>query len=110
MYVSDMYVQYQKQSVCNVRVLLIHTILETILKISSFNNICKCTFTDILILIGVAGSFSDGGQSVRPAKIQFFPANIFSCPRGAKFADSVLPNYRAKLLCPTVLPMGKHGR
>ena len=43
------------------------------------------------IYIGVAGSFSEGGQPFRPAKIQALPAKIFSCQGGAKFADSVLP-------------------
>ena len=42
-------------------------------------------------LIGVAGSFSEGGQPIRPAKIQALSAKIFSCQGGAKFADSVLP-------------------
>ena len=55
--------------------------------------------------IGVAGSFSEGGQPFRPAKIQSFPANIFDF-----FADFVLPSYHAKLLCQNVLPMGKHGK
>ena len=38
--------------------------------------------------IGVAGSFSEGGQPFCPAKIQALPAKIFSCQGGAKFADS----------------------
>ena len=63
--------------------------------------------------IGVAGSFSEGGQPFCPAKIQSFPAkiqsfpaNIFSCQGG-----QVRPILfcRAKLLCQTVLPIGKHA-
>ena len=34
------------------------------------------------LTIGVAGSFSEGGQPFHPAKIQSFPANIFSCQGG----------------------------
>ena len=42
-------------------------------------------------IIGLAGSFSEGGQPICPAKTQALPAKIFSCQGGAKFADSVLP-------------------
>ena len=64
----------------------------------------------ISMIIGVAGSFSEGGQPFHPAKIQSFPANIFSCQGGAKFFNSVLPSYRAKLLYQTALPIVKYGR
>ena len=60
--------------------------------------------------IGVAGSFSEGGHPFRPAKIQSFPATNFSCQGGAKFFNSVLPSYCAKLFCQTVLPICKYGR
>ena len=59
--------------------------------------------------IGVAGSFSGGGQPLCPAKIQSFPAKNFSCKGGAKFPNSVLPSCCAKLLCQTVLQIGKNG-
>ena len=55
-------------------------------------------------LIGVAGSFSEGGQPFRPAKIQSLPAKIFSCQGGP---SSPILFCHAKLLCQTVLPMGK---
>ena len=50
--------------------------------------------------IGVAGSFSEGGQPFRPAKIQSFPAKIFSCKGGQvrRFCSAVL-RYFAKLVC-----------
>ena len=47
------------------------------------------------IIIGVAGSFSEGGQPFRPAKIQSFPATIFSCQGGGQ----VLQFCPAKLPC-----------
>ena len=56
--------------------------------------------------IGVAGSFSEGGQAFRPAKIQAFPAKIFPI-RGP---SAPILFCHAKLLCQTVLPMGKHCR
>ena len=68
---------------------------------------CIVSLVFVFHIIGVAGSFSEGGQPFCPAKIQSFPANIFSCQGGAKFFNSVLPSYRAKLLCQTVLPIGK---
>ena len=54
--------------------------------------------------IGVAGSFSGGGQPFCPAKIQSLPAKIFSCQGGP---SSLILFCHAKLLCQTVLPMGK---
>ena len=50
------------------------------------------TTNNAIVGIGVAGSFSGGGQPLRPAKIQFFPAKIFACQGGAKFLNSVLPS------------------
>merc|ERR1712073_181797 len=44
--------------------------------------------------IGVAGSFSEGGQPFHPAKIQSFPATIFSCQEGGQvlhFCPAKLP-------------------
>ena len=66
-------------------------------------------FYDIFVIcdIGVAGSFSEGGQPIRPAKIQALPAKIFSCQGGP---SSPILFCHAKLLCQTVLPMGKHCR
>ena len=57
----------------------------------------------LLLNIGVAGSFSEGGQPFRPAKIQSFPATIFSCQGGA--SSSILScqvtvlSFSAKLSC-----------
>ena len=59
------------------------------------------------VVIGVAGSFSEGGQPFRPAKIQSLPAKIFSCQGGP---SSPILFCHAKLLCQTVLPMGKYCR
>ena len=59
------------------------------------------------VFIGVAGSFSEGGQPFCPAKIQALPAKIFSCQGGP---SSQILFCHAKLLCQTVLPMGKHCR
>ena len=55
------------------------------------NIICDTRVRSVAAIIGVAGSFSEGGQPFCPAKIQTLPAKIFSCQGGAKFADSVLP-------------------
>ena len=49
--------------------------------------------------IGVAGSFSEGGQPFHPAKIQSFPAKIFSYQGGGQ----VLQICSAKLLCQATL-------
>ena len=57
--------------------------------------------------IGVAGSFSEGGQPFCPAKIQALPAKIFPVRGGP---SSPILFCHAKLLCQTVLPMGKHCR
>ena len=57
--------------------------------------------------IGVAGSFSEGGQPFRPAKIQSLPAKIFSCLGGPSLPILFC---HAKLLCQTVLPMDNHCR
>ena len=65
------------------------------------------THACVVCCIGVAGSFSEGGQQFRPAKIQSFPANIFSCQGGPNLPILFC---HAKLLCQTVLPMGKHCR
>ena len=43
----------------------------------------------MVLFIGVAETFSEGGQPFWPAKIQSFRANIFSC-QGGKFPNSVL--------------------
>ena len=44
--------------------------------------------------------------SFRPTKIQSFPVNIFSCQGGPSLQS---PFCRAKILCQTVLPIGKHA-
>ena len=53
--------------------------------------------------IGVAGSFSGGGQPLCPAKIQSFPAKKFSCQGGPSspilFCQAAVPSYSAKLFC-----------
>ena len=48
--------------------------------------------------IGVAGSFSEGGQTFCPAKIRSFPANIFSSSPFL-FCQVFLLRYSAKLFC-----------
>ena len=56
---------------------------------------------DLLRSIGVAGSFSEGGQPFHPAKIQYLPAKIFSCQGGGqvrRFCSAML-SYYAKLFC-----------
>ena len=58
-------------------------------------------------VIGVAGSFSGGGQPFRPAKIQSLPVKIFSCQGGPSLPILFC---HAKLLCQTVLPIGRYGR
>ena len=65
------------------------------------------SFSSLMFSIGVAGSFSEGGQPFRPAKIQSLPAKIFSCQGGP---SSPILFCHAKPLCQTVLPMGKHCR
>ena len=53
--------------------------------------------------IGVAGSFSEGGQPFFPAKIQNFPAKKFSCQGGPSSpilsCQAAAQSYSAKLLC-----------
>ena len=72
------------------------------------------TLNTVVKTIGIAGSFSEWGQPFCPAKIQSFPAkiqsfpaNIFSCQGGPSLPILFC---HAKLLCQTVLPMGKHCR
>ena len=56
-----------------------------------------------LVNIGVAGSFSGGGQPFCPAKIQSFPAKIFSCQGGPGSpilsCQASAQSYSAKLFC-----------
>ena len=59
----------------------------------------RCAVHCIALCIGVAGSFSEGGQPFCPAKIQNFPAKIFSCQGG-----QVLQFCPAKLLLKATLP------
>ena len=53
--------------------------------------------------IGVAGSFSEGGQPFCPAKIQNFPAKKFSCQGGPSSpilsCQAAAQSYSAKLFC-----------
>ena len=50
--------------------------------------------------IGVAGSFSEGGQPFRPAKIQSLPAKIFFCQGGPSSPILFcMLSYSAKLFC-----------
>ena len=53
------------------------------------------THACVVCCIGVAGSFSEGGQQFRPAKIQSFPANICFCQGGP---SSLILFCRAKAL------------
>merc|ERR1712155_38149 len=64
---------------------------------------CVCVLSGSKVVkdIGVAGSFSEGGQPFCPAKIQTRPAKIFSCQGGP---SSLILFCHAKLLCQTVLP------
>ena len=55
----------------------------------------------IVLPIGVAGSFSEGGQPFCPAKIQSFPATIFSCQGGP--SSSILSCQVTVLSCSTKL-------
>merc|ERR1712197_113865 len=58
--------------------------------------------------IGVAGSFSEGGQPFCPAKIQSFPSNIFSCQGGqVRRFRSAVQSYSAKLFCQWVNMVGE---
>ena len=79
---------------------------------ASYNT--KIVFWEILLIlcihavaIGVAGPFSGGlGQAFRPAKIQSFPVNFFSCQGG-----QVFQLFSAKLLCyATLLNCSANGQ
>ena len=57
-----------------------------------FENFSQLHSLMTLLSIGVAGSFSEGGQPFRPAKIQSLPAKIFSCQGGhvRRFCSAML--------------------
>ena len=63
----------------------------------------NCALKYLLKSIGLAGSFSGGGQPLRPAKIQSFPAKKFSCQGGPSSStmscQAAMPSYSAKLFC-----------
>ena len=70
---------------------------ETVLKVSGVKDMSKA----MMIMELPVGA----NHSILPKFNPFLPT--FLPVRGGKFFNSVLPSYRAKLLCQTVLPIGK---